>query len=236
MKIRLGASNYSLSHAMSQTLKDSIRLLPRGTSLAHEGDQFASVIIVQDGWLSTEKSLENGARQLIDFVMPGDVLDPATANGPTVALSVSAITRVSLFIVPADLWRDLLTENQRVRDAVEHMRAAYRARVSERILRLGRGDARTRIAFALLEFCVRLDALGQSPNQSFHIPLTQAHIGDFVGLSAVHVSRVISGFKKAGIIETDDHLDIYITDLNALCHIAGIQAETLASEIRPVGT
>ncbi len=233
LDIQLGSFEFELSGYMGEAFSKGVRTFPKGATLFQEGDRFDGVALVIDGWISTTKSFESGEMQLIDFGLPGDFLEPATADGVTSGLTATAVTDATVCFVPSPVWEKLLHADGRVREAVEHMKAAERARFSERILRLGKGSAKTRIAYAMLEFCVRLDALKTYKNKSFHIPLTQANIGDFTGLSTVHVCRMMGDFVKDGVIETDDHLDIHITDLKSLSAVAGINAEHLSYEIKP---
>lgn len=233
MHIKLGAIEFSVPAAFAQTLMSGMRNLPKGTTAFREGSSFDYVVLVMDGWLSTTKSFESGDTQLIDFGLPGDLLVPATADGVTAGLTATALTDVEICMIPTAVWHDMLHEIPALRTTHEHMEAAERARLSERILRLGKGNAKTRIAYALLELCVRLDALETCEVTSFHIPLTQAKIGDFTCLSTVHVCRMMGEFVQAGLIQTEDHLDIHITDLKHLSELAGIQADHLAFEIKP---
>jgi CRP-like cAMP-binding protein len=232
VNIRLGALDFSLPDAVSEEIKATNKSFSVGATILPEGDVIAGIILVVDGWVATTKSLENGDVQLIDFILPGDFLDPATADGATSAVSVTAQTDCTICTIPVRTWDSLLKSDLSIRTEVVRGQAAERTRFSERILRLGKGNAKTRIAYALLELCVRLDALSARAGNSFHIPLTQGDIGNFTGLSTVHVCRMMGEFVKDGIIETDDHLDVHIIDLEALSDIAGIRPENLKLEIK----
>lgn len=211
-------------------LQRSARTHQAGTTILQEGDESGRVFLVFDGWLSTSKSLENGEVQIIDFILPGDFVEPVSADGATTGITLSAVTDAHVATLTQAQWHDLLQDSPGFAAAVDHLRAAAQMRISERLLRIGKGSAPTRVAYALLELVVRLHTIDKP---STHLPLGQKDIGDFTGLSSVHVCRTMRRMVRHGVIETSDHLDLRILDLGELTHIAGIEPERLAREISP---
>ncbi|WJY21601.1 Crp/Fnr family transcriptional regulator [Fontisubflavum oceani] len=214
-------------------LRRNARRVRAGHVLVQDGDEFDKVIVVIEGWLATSKSFEDGEQQIIDFILPGDILDPATADGLTVGVTLEAVTDALVSIIPASVWQTMLKTSPTLEDMVGHLWAATQARTSERLLRLGKGTAPMRIAFAILELSLRLRALGHDTDTAFHLPLTQKALGDYTGLSSVHVCRTMRRLVRHGVIETSDHIDIRIVDLQTLSEIAGIDVKRLQQEITP---
>ena len=105
------------------------------------------------------------------------------------------------------------------------------ARTAELLLRLGKGNAANRLAYALLKFYARLEALGLTSETRFAFPMTQHKLGGFPGLSNVHVCRTMRRFEREKIISHPNKTDIILHDLNALCETAGIDLATLQHEI-----
>lgn len=206
-----------------------------GTTLKLEGEESGAVYCVLSGWLSLSKSLQDGQRQIVDFLLPGGILNPSSADRLTSSLQIEALTYVTVAIVPRSVWDGLSRESQVVHDMETQAAAAFMARLSERMLRLGKGTAETRTAYALLELCVRLAASGRVQCGKFHLPLRQQQLGDFIGLSSVHVCRTLRRMSRKGIIATEDHMDVTILDMHALSRIAGVEPETLRLEIVPDG-
>jgi CRP-like cAMP-binding protein len=101
------------------------------------------------------------------------------------------------------------------------------------MLRLGKGSAETRIAYAIIELCIRLGMIGKVPDCGFHIPLTQQQLGEFVGLSSVHVCRTMRRLTRLGVISMEGHMDITIHNMDALAEIAGVDPDALENEIIP---
>ncbi|AHD03718.1 hypothetical protein METH_23080 (plasmid) [Leisingera methylohalidivorans DSM 14336] len=232
--LRIGAMNFDVSDTMLNSFRTNVQHIPANKFLLQDGEDGGKIIVVIDGWLSTSKTSLHGEVQLIDFVLTGDVADPTAADGKTAGLDVEAVTDALVCIIPLTIWHTMLAASPKLARANEHVQAAERARLSERMLRLGRGSAESRIAYALIELSLRLRPLGLLENVSFHLPLTQRHIGDFTGLTAVHVCRTLRRFVRNGVVETADHMDIRINDLKALSEIAGVEPARLAAEITPV--
>lgn len=231
--LRIGAIAFGTGDPALHGFRNSLQSVPAGRILLQDGDDSEQIIITAGGWLATSKSTPGGEVQLIDFLLPGDIADPTSADGKTAGLSIEAVTDAQVCAIPLPVWHRMLAGSPRLARAAELVQAAERSRMSERMLRLGRGSAESRIAYALIELCLRLRPLGLSDNCAFHLPLTQRHIGDFTGLTAVHVCRTLRRFVRNGLVETADHMDIRITDLSALAEIAGAEPDRLAAEITP---
>ena len=232
--LRIGAMHFDGGDIALLSFRNSLQSVPANKILLHDGADSGTIIIVAEGWLATSKSSLNGEVQLIDFILPGDIADATSADGKTAGLNIEAVTDAQICAIPLPVWHRMLAASPRLARANEHVQAAERSRLSERMLRLGRGSAESRIAYALIELCLRLRPLGLSENCAFHLPLTQRHIGDFTGLTAVHVCRTLRRFVRNGLVDTADHMDIRINDLTALAEVAGVEPDRLAAEITPV--
>lgn len=210
-----------------------LRPFKAGSTLLLEGDESNAIFYVKSGWLTLSKSLENGQTQIIDFALPGDMVDPISADGVTVPFSVDVLTDAMVAIVPFQDWEAVQQEDPDLRRLAHTLDAAEQARRAERMLRLGKGTAEMRVAYALLEFCVRLGSACRSNDPTFHIPITQQQLGDFIGLSSVHVCRTMRRMARNHVVEMSDHMDIHVIDSSTLVELAGVDAETLEREIVP---
>ena len=222
---------------ISQTLQDTFArhavTFRDGNTLILEGDECESIYCVLDGWLALSKSLDEGQNQIIDFALPGDIIDPASADGVTSSVMIEALTDGTLAALPYRNWERLTKDWPELARMSHLIEAAKRARRAERMLRLGKGTAEMRVAYALLEFCIRLDSVCEPDIPSFHVPLTQQQLGDYVGLSSVHVCRTMRRLTRNGVLESSDHMDIRILDSQALARLAGVDSERLKREIIP---
>lgn len=227
----------NLSTLGAEDIEDELARFSRrceaGTLLVHDGDQANRIMVVLSGWCFAAKCLEDGEHQIIDFLVPGDILALAGGDGATAGAAVEAVTDATVALVPAHAWSEMLKSHPKLEEVVDRIFAASHARSSERVLRLGKGSAETRIAYALIELSLRLKAVEQSSGLVYHLPLTQRHIGDFTGLSSVHVCRTLRRLERHEIVDVSDHIDVRILDLEALAGIAQADLDLLEREIMP---
>jgi CRP/FNR family transcriptional regulator, anaerobic regulatory protein len=210
-----------------------VQHFPAQTQIAHEGGVVPCCFGVVDGWLALTKMLADGERQMIDVCLPNDVLAASSGDSRSSHYGIEALTEVTLFSMTGAEWELVKQGAPRVRLLGDHLVALTAARRAERMLRLGRGSAAMRLAYALIELHVRLDTAGHKSINVFHIPMTQQQLGDFTGLSSVHVCRTLRRFIRSGLIGTSDHIDITIRDIDGLCAVAGVDLERLRAEIAP---
>uniref|UniRef100_UPI001300A407 Crp/Fnr family transcriptional regulator n=1 Tax=Teichococcus vastitatis TaxID=2307076 RepID=UPI001300A407 len=106
----------------------------------------------------------------------------------------------------------------------------------ERIVSLGRRDARGRVAYLLCELLWRHAAVGLTDGDVFKLPLTQIELGDTLGLTPVHVNRVLKTFRERGLISMDQRMLslLKVDELQALAgfnkdylHLGGASAEVV---------
>lgn len=148
------------SAALSDTLGRHIRERPAAETLKLEGDGVRSVFFLLSGWFAVSKSMEDGHRQILDLMLAGDVLNPGSADASASAVHIEVLADVAFSAVPLDVWERLLDEQPQIRRLHDTNMKASMARMAERMLRLGKGSAASRIAYALIELCMRLDAIG----------------------------------------------------------------------------
>lgn len=204
-----------------------------GTVVKIEGDTCDVVYFPLSGWLAISKSTQDGQRQMIDILLPGDMMDPNSADRCTSPVQIEALTNVTYAAVPQPEFLRLCQARPRILDAaVRNVGAAF-TRLSERMLRLGKGTAQSVIAFALCELCLRSSAAGLKNGVGFHIPMTQQQLGEFCGLSAVHVCRTLRRLERNGVVDITDHMDIAVHDVDALSQLAGVDPEHLHATIVP---
>ena len=214
-------------------LNQHIRPVPKNRTLLLEGEGCQTVYCVLDGWLALSKTLQEGQKQIIDFALPGDIVDPVGADGMTSSVNVEALTDGVMAAMPYRSWERMAGDWPELQKLAHLAEAAQQARRAERMLRLGKGTADMRIAYAIIEFCIRINALGRVRTSTFHIPLTQQQLGDYLGLSSVHVCRTMRRMTCNKILEMRNHMDIQVLDAPALTRLAGVECDTLKREIMP---
>lgn len=223
------AANADLAALIRASLRD---VRARG-AVQLAGDAAAHIFLPTQGWLVAAKLDPDGARQIVDFVLPGQAFDPASASPAIAATDLTALGHVRLAMIPRAAWRRYLVAHPSAWALFARQTAASYARMAERMLRLGKSSAETRLAHAICELCLRTDPFGLVPGRAFHLPLTQPVLGEFVGLSAVHVNRTIRAMTRAGVLEYRGHIEIVIHDLSALAAMAKIDIDEFKAAIIP---
>jgi CRP-like cAMP-binding protein len=150
------------------------------------------------GWVCELRVLPDGRRQIFSFGIPGDVVlsRPANALNPC---SVAALTSVECVDVAQTLARAQDSDRAELWRAMNQALALNQERRYEDIMRLGRRSAIQRLADLLLELHDRLERIGLVENRGFHLPLTQEHLADALGLSVVHVNRSLKTLRTRNL-------------------------------------
>ena len=212
---------------LEKMLRSCGRTARPGQLLVMAGAETDTVLCVLSGWLSLSKCLPDGEIQIVDFALPGEIVETGAAGGSVSAVNIEALTDASVAVMPAPTWAAMKRERPDLGRISSCIRAAARARSAERMLRLGRGRAVMRMAYALLELNIRLEAIGQSKAGRFHLPMNQRVLGDFVGLSSVHVCRTLGQLVENGIIGVQGHMTVQIREIDVLAEMAGVDLQTL---------
>ena len=197
-----------------------------------EGSYFETGFIVKEGWAIRHKDLADGRRQILDFVLPGDLVGIEAKIQPIADHTVTTLT--DLRVSPLQ-FRDLdalLDLHPRLAMALVWVGARQMAVFSEHILSLGRRSASERIAHLILEIWRRLRLRGLASGQTFEMPVTQAVMADALGLSNVHVNRSLRSLEKRGLV-VKRREKVEILDLGALALEAQFDAQYLAQRYVP---
>ena len=209
------------------------RQAKEGGIIAHEGDQAGFFLMVLEGWIGLSKALFDGQTQYVDLLLPGDSALVA-ANGAAIApYSAEALCDVRYLTFTERMINGPEPAAAKLRSYLASTVAIRQARMAELLLRMGQGSAEMRISYALLELFLRLEAVGETDGRKFHVPMNQKQLGQFTGLTNVHVCRTLRRFTRNGIVTSGDHTDIEIVDIGALCGLADIDLDALRAEIVP---
>jgi CRP-like cAMP-binding protein len=176
------------------------RTFQPGHELIHEGQAKASAFILSEGWACSYKLQPEGERQIVDFQIPGDFLGLRSILFRTADHSIEALTRIEATEVLASDILDAFGLAPRLATAVLWAASRDEAMVVEHLVNLGRRSAEERMAHLLLELGARLRLVGVGDREGYDCPLTQYHLADSLGLSAVHVNRVLRHLREEGLV------------------------------------
>jgi CRP-like cAMP-binding protein len=171
-----------------------------GRDLVQQGQSEQAAYILSEGWVCSYKLQPDGTRQIIDFQIPGDFLGLRSVLLRTSDHSFEPVTDIQAAEVPSDDLLAAFAQSTRLATAILWAASRDEAMVVEHLVNLGRRDADVRMAHFLLELGSRLALVGMSSQTGYNCPLTQYHLADALGLSAVHVNRILRQLRENGLV------------------------------------
>lgn len=203
------------SAALDKALRERVLRMEAGQDLIVEGDRPDRVRFILSGWLARYKTLEDGRRQIVNFVLPGDTCDAFGYLLPRQDHSICSLTPVIYSEIERDRFEALIAGDQMLAEALWCESLAGGAIQREWAVNIGRRVALERVAHLLCEIFERLRPVGLLNGDSCGFPVTQMDLADATGLSVVHLNRTLQELRAAGLIVLRERI-LTISDLDAL--------------------
>jgi CRP-like cAMP-binding protein len=200
----------------------------RGKNLVSEGQTDHRAFVLHSGWACSYKDLPNGSRQIIGFPLPGDFVGVRSILLRTADHSFSALTETTVSAVTGAHLLRCVTEFPRLGAALLWSASRDEAMVVEHLVNIGRRSAIERTAHFFLELAERLHVNGVATPLEFACPLSQPVLGDALGLSPIHVNRVLRQLREENLMSLQKG-KVQILDLPRLKKLAGFQGGYLDS-------
>ncbi|MGY8660742.1 Crp/Fnr family transcriptional regulator [Bradyrhizobium sp. UFLA05-109] len=186
-----------------------------GEDLISEGDSVDSVRIVLSGWLCRYKTLEDGRRQIVNFIFPGETCDAHAFLLAVMDHSIATLTPVVYTEIKRARFESLVASDRSLAEAFWCETLVNSAIQREWAINLGRRVALERVAHLFCEIFERLRPVGMVDGNSCIMPVTQMDLADATGLSVVHLNRTVQELRAAGLIVLRERT-LTINDLDAL--------------------
>jgi CRP-like cAMP-binding protein len=200
----------------------------RGRQLTKEGQTGHKAFVLQAGWACSYKDLANGSRQIISFPIAGDCVGLRSVLLRTADHSFSALTDAVVTSVEGTQIMGCLEEFPRLAAALLWAASRDEAMVVEHLINIGRRSAIERTAHFFMELAERLSLIGLATEAEFKCPLSQFVLADALGLTAIHVNRVLRQLREMNLL-TLRKGSVQIHDLQRLRTLAGYQGGYLNS-------
>jgi len=171
------------------------------TPISRERDRLSHSCIVVSGLLCRAKMTGEGRRQLLSFHIPGDMPDLQSLHLEVMDHDLIALSDARVALIAHDDIRRVTTEQPDLAAALWRETLIDGSVFREWIVNVGRRDATQRMMHLLYEVGFRLKAMGLGEIGSFHMPITQVELADALGLTPVHVNRVLQGLRKEGLLD-----------------------------------
>jgi CRP-like cAMP-binding protein len=196
------------------------------TDIVREGDAPRSAFVLTHGMAFRYRLMPDGKRQIFTFMIPGDVFGLHACLLRAMDHSIATFVPTRIATISCATVLDLFEHHPRIGAALWWSACQLIAMLRERIVALGRRSARGRVAYLLCELLWRQKAVGLAEDHAIRLPLTQAELADALGLTSVHVNRILQGFRRDNLI-TLAHYRLTLLDIERLQEIAGFNQDYL---------
>jgi CRP-like cAMP-binding protein len=170
--------------------------------IVREGDRPSQSCLILSGFACTYKLTASGKRQIVAFTIAGDIPDLQSLHLNVLDTGVSTISPCTVGFIPHEALRSLCERYPRIAAAFWRETLIDASVFREWVMNVGRREGYSRMAHVLCELLVRLRAVGLAEDHVCDLPITQSEFADAVGLTTVHVNRVLQQLRADGLIQT----------------------------------
>lgn len=194
--------------------------------LRRAGTTMSDLLFIEQGWVYAFQDTPDGQRQALGLHIPGDFVGLLGLSMGEALYSVEALTNVRGVAIPKSRIRELFDRSPNIASALFLICTREQALFAERTVDLGRRDAYTRICHFFAETIVRMRQVELDTEDRFPLPISQALIGELLGLSTVHVNRTLHRLHEDGVLSFS-HQTVEVLDADTLLHAAGFDCRYL---------
>ena len=230
----LAASIPGLAHYEASALSSLIainRFVGRNVQVAAEAERTDKLRVFVSGWAMKSVGISGQRRQIIGFVLPGNIEGLHTDFHQTATSDVTTLTSCEIAEFRMNDVLALLREFPGIGAGFRAYMAREAAYLGDQVLRLGRMTAYERVCHFMLEISDRQTA-ARANQATVAFPITQSIVADALGLSVVHVNRQVMRLRQEGLLDLD-RKSLTINDADALRRISGYKSRTLEMETAP---
>jgi CRP-like cAMP-binding protein len=177
-----------------------LKAFQENTDLSREGEATTECCLVIDGLVCRYKVLGAGQRQIMSLHLPGDIPDLQSLHLGVLDHSLGSLTAGRAAYLPHAAVRDLTDRFPDITAALWRDSLIDASITREWLAGIGRRSAHQRLAHLICEVFVRSRALHLIEDKTFELSITQAELGDALGLSTVHVNRVLQDLRRDDLI------------------------------------
>jgi CRP-like cAMP-binding protein len=211
--------------ALVQSLKKREQAQGAGATLIHEGQVDAPLFTLLEGWAFRFKTLSDGRRQILNFLLAGDFIGVQQKMGDGAAHGVVTLTDAVFCVFQRDALWAMHREQPTMGFNVTWLTAHEESVVDETLLSVGRRSAEERIATLLVLLYKRAAALQADKGAGgVPFPLTQQHLADALGLSLVHTNKTLRKLERRGLHELVDGR-LHLRDVKAMVRLADVYGD-----------
>ena len=200
--------------------------------LIREGDKPGPVFVMLQGWACRYKILPSGARQITSFMLPGDSCDLHAGMLAEMDHSIQTITPACVATIPQATMQQMMESSPRIARALYTAQLIDEGTLRAWIVSMGRRSSIERVAHLMCELYLRVNNIGGAAQGSIELPISQVLFADALGMTPVHINRVLRRLREAGVMEIRRR-SLRVLDPAGLVKIAGFDESYLHRRLRP---
>src|SRR4051812_36888586 len=210
-----------------RALIESEARVEKKRDLVVDGYPYSKLCFVKDGMAARYKVLRNGKRQIVDVLVPGDIVGLPGSFLDRAPFSVIALTDMKIEVCSHDAFIAPCSRRQKFARALSGRAVQHATLYAERIVDIGRRTPIERLAHFLLEMHARLRMVGRAEPTAFDLPISQEVMSDTLGLSVPHLNRMLTKLRHEQMLVISERR-VQFTDIKSLEVLAHFQSATLA--------
>lgn len=194
--------------------------LGESVTLVHEEQSHPYIYVLAAGWVIYSKSLADGSRQVLNIALPGELIGYTSENDDAVDYTIRALTRCQFYRLKKSQFLDAVIGDVDLGKCLIQWQDQDYSHCNKRLLVVGQAPAINKVAYLFLNLLERLGVKQESAIKTIPVPLEREDIADFVGVSKVHISRILVELKQKSVIyHRSGVLTLYnINDLKKLAN------------------
>lgn len=209
-----------------QTMCADVREVGAGADLIRQGDRPDHVNILLEGWAFRYKLLPDGKRQVLAYLIPGDLCDIHIFVLRRMDHGIATLGPARVATVAADRVIEIMDRHPAIERALWWATLVDEAVLREWLVNMGQRDAYAAIGHLFCELWTRMQAVGLAKAGAIALPITQAELADTMGLTPVHVNRTLQRLRAEGLI-TLEARQLAILDPERLARVSGFEPNYL---------
>lgn len=190
-----------------------------GTTLLSEGSHSAHLYTLLSGWAFRYKSLPDGRRQILNYMLPGDLVGLQGSVIGEMQHSVEALSPLVLCVFQRNRLEEMFRNHPGLGFDITWLAAQEERMLDDHLLSLGRRTAVERAAYLIAFLYHRAASVGLSGEHALYLPITQMHVADTLGLSIVHTNKTLRKLADRKLIRWLDR-SCEVIDVEGLMQVA----------------
>lgn len=190
-----------------------------GATILAEGSHSENLYTLLSGWAFRYKSLPDGRRQILNYLLPGDLLGLQGSIIGEMEHSVEALSPLVLCVFQRSRLDELFANHPGLSFDVTWLAASEERMLDEHLLSLGRRTAMERAAYLIAFLHQRAVSVGVAPGKPLYLPINQQHVADTLGLSIVHTNKTLRKLADRQLIRWLDRA-CEVLDVEGLMMVA----------------